>query len=261
MTLRFAALSILAVTITACSDSTTEPKANTVISDAPDVGPTLTLSGASFFSSTGTLGLTSAISGNPLALVAAQTGTAPPPPVCTPVSNGIVTCTATSNGLTYTFSTGMSDSLGTSFESSVRGTIPAAGATPSRTIARQSTSRVLTSNFDTSGRLSARIRSSERGTFESLGTIPTTAADTGSSDLSIYINRPTSGGSAASQVRMKGTSRRVVWTRVNGSPATFWRETTTYDSSTVIRSVVETPAGTQRCSVDLAATPIKLTCI
>ncbi len=258
MHLRFAALPLLALALAACSDSDATAPQPTVLTDAPATGGALTIAGASGLTGAGLGAITGSVGGNPYALVATGSRTLPPPPSCTPGANGITTCSIAFNGLNIAYAFGWLDSLGLRTETQMSGTIPAEDGQPERRIRRQGVSWTLPLNGGSNPLVAMRHRSSENGTYEEVATPRVVSADTGSADVRVVIGP--FGANEPRIPRMVGTSRRVIWTSRGGEPATFWRETTTYDSSAVIRSVIETPAGTRRCSIDLAATAIALTC-
>jgi hypothetical protein len=256
MFIRRFAVSLTMLGLAACSSST-EPKQQSVsLDDAPNIGPTVTIAGQSTIGNAGFGALGGALAGNPFALAAAGGSGTPAPPVCAPITaQGLISCTAAVNGLNFAYTYGWQDTLGLRSETTVTGTLPAEGAMPSRRINRKATAWTQTRLGDTSFTVSIRSRSNETGTLELLGAPNTISVDTGSADIRFYL-RPQD----TAIPRFVGTSRRVVWTRTNGGPATFWRETTTYDSSTVIRSVIETPSGTRRCTFDLASKTFTTTC-
>ncbi len=255
---RFAALSLTVLSFAGCGggDETTAPQGD-VLTDAPLVGTTLTIAGASGLGGAGLNGIAGSVTGNPFALTAGRTTTLPPPPSCTPEAGGITRCSSTLNGLSIAYAFGWQDSLGLRTESQMSGTLDASSGQPEQRIRRQGVSWTLPLSGGSVPYVALRHRSSENGTNEQIAT-QVVSVDTGSADLRVVI---TPGSTPESRIpRMIGTSRRVIWTSRSGAPATFWREATTYDSSTVIRSVIETPTGTRRCSIDLAASVIALTC-
>jgi hypothetical protein len=256
MSIRQLAASFLAVGVVACANSTEPTPPAVSLNDAPDIGPTVTIAGQSTVGSTGLAALGGALAGNPFALAAGRGNSTPAPPVCSlPTVTGLTTCTTSFSGLTFAYTFGWQDTLGLRSETTVTGTLAAEGTTPARRINRKATSWTQSRLGDTAFVVSLRNRSNETGTLELLGAPNTISVDTGSADIRFYLK------SGASQIpRLVGSSRRVVWTSTNGGRATFWRETTTYDSSTVIRSVIETPSGTRRCSFDLASSTFVTTC-
>jgi hypothetical protein len=258
MSLRLASRALLALALAACSDKDATSPQPTVLTDAPATGGSLTIAGASGLSGASAGAIAGSVGGNPYALVAAGSRTLPPPPICTPAANGITSCAITLNGLNIAYAFGWLDSLGLRTESQMSGTIPAADGQPERRIRRQGVSWTLPLNGGSNPMVAMRHRSTENGTYEEVATPRVVSADTGSADVRVVIGP--FGANELRIPRMVGTSRRVTWTSRGGAPATFWRETTTYDSSTVIRSVIETPTETRRCSIDLAATVIALTC-
>jgi hypothetical protein len=254
------ALSVLATgAIVGCSGST-EPKAGAQIAESVDVGPTMTISGTGGLSSLG--GISSAATANPLSVVAAATGGLPAPPVCTGMPGGRTQCSSTLNGLSVTFTFISADSGGIRYESTLTGTIPARGGAPARRITRNAVSTSTRPSAPGTTVWNTRNVSSETGTSETLTAPSTTTADTGSTDIrmSFFVVAPRPADPLSLIPRMVGTSRRVVWTKVGAAAPTYWRETTTYDSSTVVRTRFETAAGVKNCSIDLAVTPFKTTC-
>lgn len=258
MQLRHVAAVLCSFALVACSESTGPAPQSDVLTGAPDLGSTLTIAGASGLSSVGVSAISSAVIGTPWALAAAGSRTLPPPPTCTFGATGTSVCSIVMNGLTIAMTMGGRDSLGLRTETVMTGTIAAAAGRPEQRINRRAviwTEPVLTG---TNTSLSLRHRSNEHGIHELMSTPGVLSTDTGSTDIRMVLNI---GNSAASRIpRMVGSSRRVIWTSRGGAPATYWRETTTYDSSTVIRSQIETSTGTRRCSIDLAASVIALTC-
>lgn len=258
MPLRPAALALLALSLAACTESTSPGPQGSVDSDAPTIGSTLTIAGASGISAAGVSGITGSVTGSPFALIAAGSRTLPPPPTCTPGVNGVTSCSITVNGLNIAYTFGRQDSLGMRTETVMSGTIPAQAGQPERRISRQAVSWTLPLSGGSSTGIAIRHRSNESGSHEQIVTPRVVSTDTGSADVRVVIGPFVTGELRIP--RMVGTSRRVIWTRRDNGPATFWRETTTYDSSTVIRSVIETPTATRNCSIDLAASVIALTC-
>jgi hypothetical protein len=257
MSMRHTAFALAAVTLSACASSTEPSQANTSVSDAPNIGPTLTLAGVSGLQSAGVGGIAAAVAGNPFAIASAQSRTLPPPPVCTAMPGALTQCSLTFDGITFGYTYGWQDSLGLRAETRVSGTLAAADGQPARRLDRQGVSWTMVGSGSNPA-LSGRQRSNETGTTEQLTTPRVISVDTGSADIRFTLTPGT--GTDSRIPRLVGTSRRVIWTRRDGSAATFWRETTTYDSSTVIRSVIETPSGTRRCELDLAATQITTVC-
>jgi hypothetical protein len=253
---RHTSLIAAAAALSGCASSTGLDGSNVSISDAPAIGPTLTMAGVSSVQNAGIGGITGAIAGNPFAIASAQSRSLPAPPVCTGAPGGLTTCSGGFDGLTYNYTFGWQDSLGLRTETRLSGTLAAADGQPARRLSRQGVSWTTTGSGSSTG-LTLRNRSNETGTTEELGTPSVISVDTGSTDVRFSLSLNASDGRIP---RMVGTSRRVVWTRRDGSPATYWRETTTYDSSTVVRSVIETPSGTRRCEIDLAAARIATVC-
>lgn len=258
MQLRYAAISLATAALVGCSESTSPAPQVDVLADAPQIGSTLTIAGASGLAGAGLAAISGSVAGNPYALAAGSSTVLPPPPTCNPGANGITTCTTSFNGLNITYMFGQRDSLGVRTETQMSGTLPARTGQPERRITRNAVSWTLPLSGGSSTGISIRHRSNETGTHEQIATPRVTSADTGSADVRVVLAPFVTGDSRIP--RMVGTSRRVIWTRRDNGPATFWRETTTYDSSTVIRSVIETPTGTRNCSIDLAASVIALTC-
>jgi hypothetical protein len=258
MHLRHAAVAVLALSLAACSESTSPNTQGNVVTDAPKIGTTVTIAGASGLASVGLTAISGAVTGNPYALATAGSTVLPPPPTCTPGTNGITSCAITVNGLNIAYTFGWRDSLGLRTETQISGTIPAQASLPARRVSRQAVSWMLPLSGGSSSGIAIRHRSNESGTHEQIATPRVVSTDTGSADLRVVIGPFASGELRIP--RMVGSSRRVIWTRRDNGPATFWRETTTYDSSSVIHSVIETPTGTRNCSIDLAASVIALTC-
>lgn len=258
MHLRSAALPLVALlSLAACRDGdATAPEGN-LLTDAPLVGSTLTIAGASGLGGSALNAIAGSVTGNPFALTAGRTTALPPAPSCTPGTNGITRCSITVNGLSFSYAFGWQDSLGLRTESQMSGTLDASSGQPEQRIQRQAVSWTLPLSGGSVPFIAMRHRSTENGTNEQIAT-RVVSTDTGSADVRLVI--PSGSGVESRIPRMIGTSRRVIWTSRNNAPGTFWRETTTYDSSTVIRSVIETPTGTRRCSIDLAARVIALTC-
>jgi hypothetical protein len=255
---RHAVLVVSVLTVAACKDSTSPAPPVGLVTDAPALVGAMTIAGASSLSATGRVGLSSAFTGNPIFMLSSAALQAPPPTCLFSAVQG-TPCTHTFNGLTLTYRFGERDSLGTRYESELTGTVPAAGGRPAMRLDRRAVSWIQSMFGGTGTSLSMRHRSNETGTNEQLSTPRVVLTDTGSIDMRIVLS--TLGITQADRMpRMIGTSRRVIWTSRDGAPATFWRETTTYDSSTVIRSEIETPAGTRRCSIDLSAIVLALTC-
>lgn len=233
-----------AAALSACSDSTSA-EFGTVLT--PDIGPTLTLAGPSALGGTAVSRIRDAVEGSPLAIVVSQVGFDPGERSC--VSGpGILqqTCTFPWGSLTVGFTIGGLDSLGRRTEVTLSGTIPEAPLLPARLVARKSSFWNSTSGVAESAR--PTYRSIETGTSAVVGDPGRTTADTGTVDVRLVGGL----GLGSSVPLLVGTSRRVVWSRVPGQSATFWRETTTYDSTRLIKSVIETPAGTKRCTIDIA---------
>ncbi len=258
MPLRPLALAALALSLAACSESTSPDPQGTVVTDAPKIGTTVTIAGASGLASVGLSAISGAVTGNPYAIATAGSTVLPPPPTCTPGANGITSCAITVNGLNIAYTFGWQDSNGMRTETQISGTIPAHAGQPEQRVSRQAVSWTLPLSGGSSSGIAIRHRSNESGTHEQIATPRVVSADTGSADLRVVIGPFVTGDLRIP--RMVGTSRRVIWTRRDNGPATFWRETTTYDSSAVIRSVIETPTATRNCSIDLAASVIALTC-
>jgi len=250
----------VACTLAACA-AATEPAPATSVFDAPDIGPSLTLTGGNGMGNTPALA--SLVTGSPFAFALARSGTLPPLPACTP-TGGRSACTTTFNGLAFTSSMGLVAAGGVNTESSVSGTIPASGREPARRIQRSAvSSSTVTGTPGSTASWVSHHTSNETGMTETVATPARVTADTGTSAVRIFFPSfapDASVPAAARMVRMLGTSQRVIWTRSGTGPATYWRETTTFDSSTVVRTRVETPAGTRNCSIDLAANRVKTTC-
>jgi hypothetical protein len=254
-----ATLLICAAVLAGCSDATSPASSATLLTEIPDIGPTLTIAGPSTLGVTGRTGIASSLGGNPFAIVIAQSGTGAESLICAPTAAGLPrTCTMKVNDLTITYSFAWDDLFRLRTESQMSGTIPAAGGIPSRRISRQSTSWSESQRNDNTIFARMSTRSTETGTSELLGAPHTATADTGSTDIVLMMGPGTNG--TAPVPRLIGTSRRVVWTRVPGSPATFWRESTSYDSTSVIRSVIETPEGTKQCTIDLSIAAARPVC-
>jgi hypothetical protein len=258
MQLRHAASLICAVALVSCSESTSPTPQSSVLTDAPDLGGTLTIAGVSGLSSVNVNAISSAVIGTPWALVAAGSRTMPTPPTCTFGANGMSVCSMTVNGLTIAMTSAGRDSIGLRTETQMTGTIAAAAGRPELRINRRAVIWMQPMIGGSNAFISLRHRSNENGTHEQMSTPRVVSTDTGSVDIRMVLNVDNTASSSIP--RMVGTSRRVIWTSRGDAPATFWRETTTYDSSTVIRSEIETPTGTRRCSIDMAARVIALTC-
>ncbi|MCC7053241.1 MAG: hypothetical protein IT355_08215 [Gemmatimonadaceae bacterium] len=257
MSLRRTALLASAAALAACSDSTA-PTPDPLASDAPQLGATLTIAGVSALGAAGVSGLGGSLTGSPFAIAAAGTGSMPPAPSCTRTAEGLLRCSTTFSGLTIDYVTGRPDSLGTRMDMTMSGTLPAANGRPSLRIQRTATNWMEPLAGGGTSLVGTRHRSAETGTTEQLGAPRQLMTDTASTDVRMYFTNDASG--AVPLPRLVGTSRRVIWTSRDGSAPSYWRETTTYDSSTVIRSLVESPAGTRHCSINLAARVIALSC-
>jgi hypothetical protein len=244
-----------AVVLTACSSGTEPTDSNPLIATTVDVGPTMTISGTAGLAAIG--GLSSAVGGNLLAFAGSRSGTLPSPPTCNLVVGGPVTCTSTIDGLTLSFTFMATDSGPARYESTISGT---AGG---RKIQRSATSASTRPANIGTGPWSTRTISRETGTTETVSSPITATADTGDTDIRIFFPAFTSTPSTNPTLRlprMLGTSRRVIWTKVGSATPTYWRETTTYDSSTVVRTRIETAAGVKNCSIDLGASTFKTVC-
>jgi hypothetical protein len=247
----------LLMTLTACGADSTEPVEEFA---APDVGITLSAIGGSTLSGAGLPGIAALTTNSAAGFLAAQTRSLPPQPVCTGAPGNGTTCSVLFEGLNVSFTTTLSpaDTLGVRTETTLSGTVDGRNGAPGRRLARNAT-MWFQSLTDRGGAFAGRTISMETGTTELLGGSRAILTDTGSSTIRFVLSMPQNGGPSAPP-RLVGSSRRVVWTRVPGSAATFWRETTTFDSSTTVRSVIETPAGTKRCSFDMAAPSPRFTC-
>ena len=244
----FAVLLTCTAALTACRDSTSSDLVTVL---TPDIGPTLTFAGPSLLGGAGISRLRDAVEGaSPLAIVASQIGELTGERAC--VTDPVTfrqTCTLPFGTISAGFTLGGRDSLGSRTEVTVSGTVPKTPVFPALLVARKASYWILSSGLPQDSR--SRYRSIETGTASVVGDPSRTTTDTGTVDVVFLGGFPSTDILFSTPApRLFGTSRRVVWTRAPGQPASFWRETSTYDSTRLIKTVIETPAGTKRCTID-----------
>ncbi len=238
-----------AAILSACSDATS-PRSSAALT--PDIGPILTIAGPSALGDEARFRFGEAVDGSPLAIATTQSGVIPAGRDCVLGPRDFVqTCTLPLNTLAFSYSIGGMDTIGLRMELSLSGTIPKTGSRPARLVSRRSTSWNF---FAPAAPSRARYRAIEIGMSVQVNDSGRTTADTGITDL-VRAGSPNPELFEAFPVpRLLGTSRRVVWTRIPGREPTFWRETTIYDSTKLIKSIIETPTVTKRCTIDLTIT-------